>query len=123
MDSWHNLRTKRKNNKRERLRWCQVNKKIEADEINSMTAHLANLQMELGVSNQEEIHKQKLVVNDLMGVEELKWKQRAKEHWLKDGDQNTKYFYACVKQRRKANQIFIVVDADGVLCNSAKIVE
>jgi hypothetical protein len=64
-----------------------------------------------------------LVVNDLMGVEELKWKQRAKEHWLKDGDQNTKYFHACVKQRRKANQIFIVVDADGVLCNSAEIVE
>jgi hypothetical protein len=51
MDSWHNLRTKRENNKRERLRWCQVNKKIEADEINSMTAHLANLQMEPGVSN------------------------------------------------------------------------
>ena len=25
--------------------------------------------------------------------EDLKWKQRAKQHWLKMGDQNTKFYH------------------------------
>ncbi|XP_074283573.1 uncharacterized protein LOC141608118 [Silene latifolia] len=43
----------------------------------------------------------------------LFWKQRAKLNWLKDGDACTKYFFNCVRERRKQNQIFGIQKQDG----------
>jgi hypothetical protein len=57
-------------------------------------------------------------INNILEEEDLKWKQMAKEHWLKNGDKNTKFYHACVNQRRKANQIEQIVDASGRLCSS-----
>jgi len=44
-------------------------------------------------------------VNDLIEIEDLKWRQRAKQAWLQQEDKNSKYFHACVNQRRKVNEI------------------
>lgn len=33
------------------------------------------------------------------------WKQRAKEHWLKGGDTNTRFFHNSVNRRRRNNTI------------------
>lgn len=41
------------------------------------------------------------------------WKQRAKVFWLKEGDLNTKFFYASANSRRKTNQISRLQDEDG----------
>ncbi|XP_019163242.1 PREDICTED: uncharacterized protein LOC109159588 isoform X2 [Ipomoea nil] len=41
------------------------------------------------------------------------WKQRAKEFWLKDGDQNTTFFYNSVRKRRLNNQIFRLKNEQG----------
>ncbi|XP_074278317.1 uncharacterized protein LOC141601910 [Silene latifolia] len=43
----------------------------------------------------------------------LFWKQRAKLNWLKDGDACTKYFFNCVRERHKQNQIFGIQRQDG----------
>jgi hypothetical protein len=45
------------------------------------------------------IQRLQIEVNDMMESEDLKWRQLAKEHWLKLGDKNMKYFHASVKQR------------------------
>lgn len=58
-----------------------------------------------------------------MEIDELKWSQRAKENWLKHGDKNSKYFHACVKQRRTTNQITEVRDTEGIVCSTSKAVE
>ncbi|KAJ9562241.1 hypothetical protein OSB04_007401 [Centaurea solstitialis] len=41
-------------------------------------------------------------------------RQRAKVHWLKDGDANTKFFHNVVRERRHLNQVRSVCKVDGV---------
>jgi hypothetical protein len=41
----------------------------------------------------------------LLVQEETYWKQRAKMHWLKDGDMNTKFFHMSASTRQRAKRI------------------
>ena len=41
----------------------------------------------------------------LLTQEEKLWQQRVKSAWLKDGDQNSKYFHSRAFQRFKSNEI------------------
>jgi lipoate-protein ligase B len=36
--------------------------------------------------------------------EDLRWKQRAKQNWYKNGDRNTQYFHAWANQCRRTSQ-------------------
>jgi hypothetical protein len=49
-----------------------------------------------------------------MEQDELTWSKHAKQHWLKDRDTNSKYFHACVNQRRQVNTITDIIDEGGV---------
>lgn len=51
----------------------------------------------------------------LLMQEESYWRQRAKAHWLKDRDSNTKFFHARTLARRKKNQITSLTD-DRLVC-------
>lgn len=57
-------------------------------------------------------------LNLLMVRDDMQWRQRAKENWLKNGDKNSKYFYACANQRRQANQISRIADERGSIWES-----
>lgn len=45
-------------------------------------------------------------------LEEIKWKQRAKVWWLKEGDKNTNFFQCVVSCRRNTNYIHSLTDED-----------
>uniref|UniRef100_A0A1J3K9V2 Uncharacterized protein n=1 Tax=Noccaea caerulescens TaxID=107243 RepID=A0A1J3K9V2_NOCCA len=45
--------------------------------------------------------------------EELFWRQKSREQWLKAGDKNTKYFHNCVKGRKIKNKILMLLDESG----------
>lgn len=47
---------------------------------------------------------------DALREEELYWKQRCIEEWLRSGDLNTKYFHNCVKGKRIQNRLLMLLD-------------
>jgi ribonuclease HI len=54
-------------------------------------------------------------IEELLKVEDIKWKQRAKQSWYKSGDQNTKYFHSWANQRRQTNRILQICDEQGTV--------
>jgi hypothetical protein len=50
----------------------------------------------------------------LLIQEEMYWKQRAKMHWLKEGDLNTKFFHMSASARQKKKKIVKIVNAANV---------
>lgn len=48
-------------------------------------------------------------------------RQRAKVHWLKDGDANTRFFHNVVKEKRHTHQIQAVCNADGEYVHGADV--
>ena len=62
-------------------------------------------------------------IQNCMEVEDLKWRQRAKETWLAQGEKNSKYFHACASQRRRANNIVAITDEGGSLHSTTEEIE
>jgi hypothetical protein len=55
---------------------------------------LAKLQEDSDPNNGHEEKELREEINVMLEQEKLKWRQRAKENWLRNGDRNTKYLYA-----------------------------
>lgn len=55
-------------------------------------------------------------MHDLLEQEDLKWRQRVKVEWLRNGDRNTKFFHACANQRNHRNHITKIIDGTGRSC-------
>jgi hypothetical protein len=73
--------------------------------------------MDNGDSAREDEARIKGEIHDLLEQEESKWKQRAKEDWLRHRDRNTKYFHACATQKRRRNTV------EGRLCSTPESIE
>jgi hypothetical protein len=78
-------------------------------------------------TNQDQIAAVSRNLSQLMLQDDVYWRQRAKKHWYKDGDKNTKFFHASATTRKKANRILSLEDDNGikvtnsnVLCSVAK---
>jgi hypothetical protein len=52
-----------------------------------------------------DIAQVQMEINDLLEKEDMKWRQLAKEHWLKDGDKNTKKKTKNQKPKKKRCKI------------------
>ena len=53
-------------------------------------------------------------IQQLKTKEEVMWKQRSRNAWLKEDDNNTKYFHCRANQRNRGNHILGLEDEDGV---------
>ncbi|VVA41200.1 PREDICTED: RNA-directed DNA polymerase, partial [Prunus dulcis] len=62
------------------------------------------------------------MVSDLVHKEEVKWRQRGKIQWARDGDSNTKFFHRIASGRRKRNFIQkLEVAGGGVVVSEGEI--
>jgi exonuclease III len=122
-EGWHAIKQKLGNSKQGLLRWQQVNKCPTEEVIKQKTQLISSLQEVEGMPDLVNIRTLQGEVNELMEEEDLKWRQRANEHWLSMGDKNTKYFHSCVKNRRKNNTINSIVDVEGQQHSTPEAVE
>lgn len=54
-----------------------------------------------------------LELSRLLAQEEIYWKQLSKQLWLKEGDQNTKYFHKFASCKRRNNYLPRLRDQNG----------
>jgi hypothetical protein len=114
-----------------RLNGCRNSLKIWArkqagtveEQIKQKEQELKSIQMQENrdTSSQEDLIKEEL--NVLLEQKDLKWRQRAKENWLRFGDRNSKKFHACVNQKHRRSRISTIKDKNGQLCTTKEEIE
>lgn len=57
------------------------------------------------------VKEEKKKLSETYAQQEVFWRQRSKQLWLREGDQNSTYFHAATKNRRKINQISHLQDS------------
>ncbi|KAL3812349.1 hypothetical protein ACJIZ3_013617 [Penstemon smallii] len=68
-------------------------------------------------------HMLTMELEDILDKEEKMWQQRAKAHWMREGDRNTRYFHSRASGRKKKNKIKNLRKADGSLCKTDQELE
>jgi hypothetical protein len=113
-DKWRNLKGKLDRCKTDLSRWNKGRNENVEQEIASKSKILADLQENEESTAREQIQQLQREVHLLLEKEDLFWRQRSREAWLKDGDRNTKFFHASVNQKRRNGLIHEIADLDGV---------
>lgn len=103
--------------------WSIARKQDYSFAITSKLARLKELQNQEAPTNMEEIKSLQKELNILLEQEDIRWKQRAKQAWYKNGDRNTKFFHACANQCRKKNYIKSISSVHNHLLEREKDIE
>ncbi|XP_042942883.1 uncharacterized protein LOC122277065 [Carya illinoinensis] len=88
--------------------------------IQDQLAHLSYLQDRNSGHLIDEIKKVQREVGVILDSDNMRWKQRAKQRWLREGDRNTKFFHQAASQRRKTNMVKKLVDSNDQPVTSSK---
>ncbi|XP_060965512.1 uncharacterized protein LOC133034440 [Cannabis sativa] len=86
------------------------NFKLRIKKCRNELNQLKNKRDTLSVQRYSEKKKELFLVLD---QKEVFWKQRAKQFWLKEGDQNSKYFHRAASNRKSFNKISKLKDTSG----------
>lgn len=110
---WLNVKRKLECYKRKLMLWQKKCKGSTEEVVGEKNVEIAGLQAEPGRHNLQKIKQLQQEVHLILEQEDLKWRKRSKENWLKNGDRNTKYFHACANQKRKKSCIDKMSEGQG----------
>lgn len=111
--TWQSVRSKLNKSKGSMLQWQRVQGQQPEKRIQQLSKQILSLQEESGAMDVAGFHKLHVELSALQEKEDLHWRQRAKEEWLKFGDRNSKFFHAYANQKRKASMINQISDESG----------
>ena len=80
----------------------------------SQTLQGENLELEASLN---------LELDDWLEREDLKWKQKSRELWAKEGDRNTRFFHLSTLVRRRRNHINEIKLEDGSWINTREEIQ
>jgi len=123
VDKWAVLKAKLDSCRNLFKRWARISDNKEKLNIKKVEEDLHKVQKEGDPENTESEKALKENLDLLVEVEDLKWRQRARENWLKYGDRNTKYFHACASQRKCRSSLKDIMDMEGRKWSSQKGIE
>ncbi|XP_057837282.2 uncharacterized protein LOC131047412 [Cryptomeria japonica] len=86
-------------------------------EKESIEAELETLNSKVMNNGMDDFRKEKelkAMLSEILTREEIYWKDKAKELWIKEADKNTIFFHASVKARRAQNIINEISSEDGI---------
>ncbi|XP_059066322.1 uncharacterized protein LOC131857643 [Cryptomeria japonica] len=81
---------------------------------------LASLQediIQMGMTSKKFLQERELKgqYSEVLAREEVFWRQKLRECWLKEGDRNTKFFHNSVKAKRSRNKITTILNRENVV--------
>jgi hypothetical protein len=117
-EPWTKVKCKLQRCKRSIQQWVRKNTRPTDALVREKTKALERIQADSSCEGEEDEQILKNEIHKLLEKDELQWKQRAKMDWLREGDQNTKFFHACVRQRQCRNRIEKIEDESGHVCTS-----
>ncbi|XP_060959275.1 uncharacterized protein LOC133030519 [Cannabis sativa] len=83
-------------------------------DVMGKAAHFKRGRDDVSIAGFKDAEKQ---LFEVYAQREVFWSQRSKQLWLRDGDQNSRYFHAAATTRRRNNSITKLQNATGVWCN------
>ncbi|KAF5445283.1 hypothetical protein F2P56_034346 [Juglans regia] len=95
------------------MTWRQTLKQQEDQIIKNGSQNIGHLQ---NSGTGEHVVAMKQIQEEVVSAittNDINWKQRAKQHWLKHGDKNTQYFHMQASQRKKINAVKSIEDSQG----------
>jgi hypothetical protein len=123
IEPWKNFKCKINGCRNSLKIWVRKQAGTVEDQIKQKEQELKSIQMQenRGTSSQEDFIKEEL--NNLLEQEDIKWRQRAKENWLRFGDRNSKFFHTCANQKHRSSRISSIKDKNGELCTTKEGIE
>lgn len=74
---------------------------------------MKNIRLNSSGDGQVQMFELRKRMQRLLSQDDAYWRQRAKTHWYRDGDRNTKFFHASTTARKKVNRIISLDDDAG----------
>jgi cob(I)alamin adenosyltransferase len=93
--------------------WCKKKMPLQ-QQLDQLQSQINDIQMQ-PLDRQDHTLEANLVAQYEGSMTKLNefYKQRAKKHWVTQGDRNTAFFHQVVTKRRRRNRIVSIMDSQG----------
>jgi hypothetical protein len=123
MDAWSGEHgadvIRRTGNCAEKLKWWGRRKRMRfKQEVMECSEEMERLRGYLDPSNSRRYKEVQERHARLLVQEETYWRQRAKMHWLREGDLNTRFFHMSATSRQRKKKIVTLVNEDNIAVTS-----